>query len=377
MHTAQARIAEELAELNEVGHRYAGSEGERRMLHQVRNRLPNELVGRIEGFVAFTSPEAIVLVHAAALLGAGVLGFFQPIWGALLCGLVTSHLILESSGGRSMLRWALPKSASYNLVTRIEPEQSLGTVVITAPLDTPRWRPTRAEWLRRPLRLVVLAAFAVTVLLSMRAFAEPWGRPTQGIYVVSLGVLAGAVLLTAVAQRRTRGSRTDASAPVALLGLLRSLQSHPLEGVSVFGVFTGCAHAYQNGMAAFLAMHGDLLKGPVLVVALDEPGRAPLGAVVSEGPLYPQHHRPTGPALVERLRWSGERVPETDHTSVTDARVAMLWGYRALGLVGAGEDESTPESVQRTTDFLARLVRLYEGDLARVEPADPAVGDAP
>ena len=367
MDASDHRIAEDLTALNEVGHRYAGSEAERRMLHQVRNRLPEGLVGRIEGFVAFTSPEAIVLVHAAALLGAGVLGFFQPIWGALLCGLVTAHLVLESSGGRSVLRWMLPKSASYNLVSWVAPENSLGTVVVTAPLDTPRWRPTRAEWLRRPLRLVVIAAVAVTTLLVMRSFAEPWGRPTQGIYFVSLGILATAVLVTAVAQRRVAGHRTDASAPVALLGLLRRLHHTPEAKVAVYGVFTGCAHAYQNGMAAFLAMHGERLKGPVLVIALDEPGRAPLGAVVSEGPLYPQHHRPTGPALVERLRWAGEHLPETDHTSVTDARVAMLWGYRALGLVGAGDDASTPETVKQTIAVLERLIHLYAGDLDRVE----------
>ena len=45
-------IADDLDALSAVGHRYAGTEGERVMLRQVRNRLPGGVAGRIEGFVA-------------------------------------------------------------------------------------------------------------------------------------------------------------------------------------------------------------------------------------------------------------------------------------------------------------------------------------
>lgn len=350
-------------------HRVAASEGEREMLHEVRNRLPEGAVGRIEGFVAFASPSIVVIVHSALLLAGALLGLWSPWIGTVLCGAVTLHLIAEGAGGRSLFRWVAPKVPSYNLVVSLPCEQPLGSLVVSAPLDAPRWRPDRPQWFKRPMQAVVFAAVVVTFVLSLRALAEPWGRPTQGMYFVALGILTAAIGLAWTAQRRVNTRREDASAPTALIEFLRRMQANPPPGLQVVAVFTGCAHAYQNGMAAFLAVRGRALPQPLLVVALDEPGRAPVGAVVSEGPLWAQHHRPTGPALVERLRWAGANVPVVDHESVTDARVAMLWGYRALALVGGGDGESTPEGTAGAVDLLEALSRLYAQDLAQVPEA--------
>jgi len=370
-------VHDDLDALSQVGHRTPGSEGERQLLHQVRNRLGGggeaDSTARIEGFVAFTSPAMVIGAHAAALLSSGILGMFQPTVAAVLCAMITTSLVFETTGRRSWVRWVLPKSASYNLVCRVAAVKPLGAVVVAAPLDSPRWRADRPAWLRRPLRAVVAAAMVVTVLLLMRALAEPWGRPTQGVYTVALVILAVTVAFTGVAQRRVGGSREDASGPAALLELRRRLERDPPVGLDVWLVFTGCAHAYQNGMGAFLAMHRQRFTSPVLVIALDEPGRAPLGAVVSEGSLFPLAHRSTGPALVERLRWAGANIPIIDHESVTDARAATLWGYRALGLVGSGMAQSTAESTVAAVDTVEGLVRLYHDDLARVPVADQAL----
>ena len=367
---SRARIAEDLDALSAVGHRVAGSENERNMLDLVRGLLPEQTRARIEGFVAFASPNLVLMGHAALLLGAGVLGWFYPASGALVCGVVTAHLINESSGRRSWLRWVLPKSASYNLVVPLECDPGLGTVVVTTPLDTPKWRPDRPSWMKRPLQAVVAAALVVTVLLLLRAMAEPWGRPTQGMYIGALVVLGITVALEALAQRRVEGrGREDASGSAAMLELVRRFHTNPPERVNLWFVFTGCGHAYQNGMSAFLAMHRQRLQAPVLVVAMDEPGRGRIGAVVSEGPLWAQVHRPTGPALVERLRWAGAEIPVIDHESVTDARAAMIWGYRALALVGTGSAEPTAADTERAVDTVEALVRLYGDDLARVPRA--------
>jgi hypothetical protein len=363
------QIETDLAALAAVGRRVAGSEGERQMLHRVRGQLPEGTRARIEGFVAFASPNLVLLLHAALLLAAGVLGFFNAPVAAILCAMVTAHLISESSGRRSLVRWVLPKAASYNLVVPIEQDEALGTVVLVTPLDTPKWRPDRPKWLKRPLQAVVIAALVVSVLLTLRALAEPWGRPTQGMYIASLIVLGTTVALTGVAQRRVVGIREDASGSAALLELVRRLHVKPPRGVNIWFVFTGCGHAYQNGMSAFLAMHRQRLVDPTLVVAIDEPGRGQMGAVVSEGQLWAQHHRPTGPALVERLRWAGSEIPEIDHESVTDARAALLFGYRALALVGTGDDEPTAADTEGACDTIEQLVRLYGEDLVRVPRA--------
>jgi len=369
------RIREDLDVLAEIGHRYAGSEGERAMLHQVKGRMPADEKVQSEGFVAFTSPAFVVGVHALALLAAGLIGFYYALLAACLCAVITLSLVAESTGRQSLMRWVLPKSASYNLHSYHQAEAPLGSLVLVAPLDTPRWRPERPRWLARPLQAVMLAAVVVTAILVLRSMAEPWGRPTQGMYVASLLVLGAAVALTAVAHRRVGGIREDASGPAALLEVGRRLRSAPVKNLDVWLLFTGCSHAYQNGMHAFLAMRGSRLLDPVLVIAVDEPGRGDLGAVVSEGPLWPQHHRPTGPALVERLRWAGASIPAVDHASVTDARAAMSWGYRALGLVG-NRGESTPESTAAAADVLESLVRLYAEDLARVPVVSPVEAPA-
>jgi len=360
-----------MEELAAVEHRHAASEGERRMLHAVKSRLPGSVRGRIEGFVAWNSPVIVIGFHALGLLAAGVLGLAYPMIGAGLCAAFTVSLFAESTGNFSLFRRVAPKSPSYNLIVPMERPKALGTVVISAPLDAPTWRPDSPKWLRRPLKAVLGSAVVVTTLLFLNVLAQPWGRPTQGMYITALGVLAITVGLGVIMRRRSQSVGEDASGPAVLLELVRRFSDDPPEHIEVWAVFTGCGHAYQNGMAAFLAMHGSSLPEPVFVLALDDPARAPLGGVVSEGPLYAQHHRPTGPALVERLRWSGVEIPAIDKAGVTDARAALLFGYRALALSGDDDAEPDPIAGERACSVAERIVRWFDADLARVADDAP------
>ncbi|MEQ1506300.1 MAG: hypothetical protein ABMB14_28975 [Myxococcota bacterium] len=374
MNDTSDRIRTDLEALARVAHRYAGTEGEREMLHQVRSRLAEDSAGRvrIEGFVAYTSPGLVLGAHALALFVAGLIGLSWPLPAALACALVTVSLVSEGLGQYSVLRRILPKSASYNLVWRRQTEGALGTLIVTAPLDTPRWRPNRPRWLRRPMQLLLGAAAALTMVVTLRALAEPWGRPTQGMYVASLGVLAGSVAVGIVLHRRAGGVHEDPSGPAALLELVRRFEADPPPSLDVWAVFTGCGFAYQNGMHAFLAMRRGRLVEPTLVVALSEPGRPRLRAVVSEGPLIPQHHRPTGPALVERLRWAGLDLASADLPGVTDARAAMSWGYRAVALAGGSEPPTVDDTV-RAVEVTEAIGRLYAEDLRRVPDLHPTL----
>lgn len=374
--------------LSRVPHRYAGSPGEREILQQVKDRLPAGLVGRVEGFVAFTSPGLVIGLHAAAILLSALLGLVEPVSATILGGLATLSLWAEGTGKFSLLRLVLPKQASYNLVARLEAGSAgssqaigqevgpapIGTVILAAPLDIPRWRPDPPRWFRRPMQAVLLAATVVVVLLGLRVLAQPWGRPSQGMYGASLLVLGTSVALGFVAHRRAGGAAEDASGPAVLLEVARRMQAAPIPGVDLWFVWTGCGHAYQNGMHAFLAMRGQRLKSPVLVIALDEPGRAPLSAVVSEGPLFAEPHRPTGPALVERLRWAGLQIPSIDHAGVTDARAALRWGYRAVALSGGAAAPSADLAV-KAADVTEALVRLFGYDVARTADFTQKMGE--
>jgi hypothetical protein len=370
MTSAIERIKGDMAALATIRHRYAGSEGERQMVHAVKARL-GDLPGRIEGFVAWTSPALVLGVHAAALLITGAVGPFAPLPCAVVGTLITGSLLAEGTGRFSLFRRIAPKTPSYNLVVPLRQPDALGTVVVSAPLDSPRWTPDRPRWLRRPLQAVAMAAVVVTGLLWLDALAMPWGRPTQGMFASSLVVLAATVVLGWVTQRRRGGVDEDASGPAALLEVLRRFEQEPADQLEVWGVFTGCGHAYQNGMAAFLAMHGRHLQQPVFVLALDDPGRAPVGGVIKEGAMVALHHRPTGPALVERLRWAGVQIPVVDKAGHTDARAALLAGYRALALSGDPSTTSDAETALRACRVAERVCRWYGEDLARVEEDAP------
>jgi hypothetical protein len=336
----------------------------------VKGRLPSPERARIEGFVAFTSPGFVIGAHALVLLFAGVLGLRAPLVGAGICALASASLVAEGLGLHSVVRRVLPKSPSYNLVWR-QPAvgEAIGSVVVSAPSDVPRWRRRRGRWLKRPMQLVLAAALVLTVALAMRALAQPWGRPTQAMVATSVCVLVGAVWIGAALHRRTPDAHELATGPAALLELVRRLEADPLPGVDVWAVWTGCGHAYQNGMHAFLAMRGPRLRQPALVVALDDPGRPPLRGLASEGPLWPLHHLPTGPALVERLRWAGQEIELTDSSGSTDARAARLWGHRAIALSG-GRGEPTLDDTVHAVDVTEAVCRLYADDLRRAPAAE-------
>lgn len=370
--TPEERIDADLRALSGVAHRYAGTEGEREMLYRVRERLPEGEKSRIEGFVAYTSPSMVIGLHALALLLVGALGWFQPTFAAVASALVTGSLVLEGSGRFSVVRRFLLKSASYNLAWRREVPDAVGTLVITAPLDRPRWRPTRPQWLLRPLRPVVLSGVMVTVLLTMRAFAEPWGRPTVGMYAIALLVLAMTVFVGGLTHRRKSKAVGGASGCAALLELLRRYRVDPPPDVDLWMVFTGCSYAYQNGMHAFLAMRGDRLKGPVFVLSLTDPGKHPLQAVVREGALFSRHVRSTGPALVERLRWAGVDVPSVDFPGATDGGAAHGWGVRSLALRG-GRGRTSAADTLRAVEVADAISRLYVEDLHRIPVVHPSL----
>lgn len=363
-----------MAEFSRVERRFAGSEGEREMLHAVRRRLPEGLVGRIEPFVSHTSPALVAAVHDLILVVAGLLGLWRPWAGLPFALLVTGALVAEGTGRTSAVRWLMPMSPSYNFVVRPRVGPSQGSIVFTTPLDSAPIEPMDLPWLRRirPMRATLAAATLITAMLSLRTLAEPWGPRTFELYVIALVVLAGAMALGIVAHRRPGPGTDDGSGAAALLELMRRLDQEPIPGVDVWFAFTGCGRSYQGGIQAFLTLHTRALRDPALICSVVEPGRVALRAVVSEGPLYPQAHRPTGPALIERLRWAGVGVPSVDHPDPSDARAARVMGFRAISFRG-GDGTSSAEATARATDVLETVARWYADDLARIAVSRPAL----
>ncbi len=367
-------LAADLEALCAVERRFAGSEAERRMLDAVRARLPAGTVARAEGFVGHTAPRLVLGFHGVAALLSALVGLYDPRLGALGSLLTAASLVGEGTGRLGLLRFWLPRVPSYNLVVPPPAGEVLGTLVLCAPLDVPRSRPWRGTWPRRPNLGVLVSAGAVTALLLLRALSEPFGTPLLTVYVGAVAVLLATAVLGLLSRRPTRAARNDAGGPAVVLEVLRRIQAAPPPGLAVWTVFTGCGRAFQDGMKTFLLLRGQRLPRPVLVLSVVEADRPTLHAVTSEGPLWPQHHRPTGPALAERLRWAGARLPEADRPEPTDARAAMILGYRALALVG-GEGEPSVAGAARSADVVEAVLRWYAADLAQVAADAPGVAD--
>jgi hypothetical protein len=363
------RIASDMQALAAISERFAGTEAERRMLHEVRQRVPEGWLVRAEGFVDHVRPDRIAAAHVAVLVLIGLVGVWWPGWAVLGAGAVTLSLLGEATGRAAILRAVLVKSASYNLVARDARPDPRGSVVIAAPLDASRWRRQRRSGLRlgeRAWQAMFWAAIGVTAFMAIRAIGEPLGPATLDLYLASLALLTGTALFRIVTLRSAGDVEDAAGGPAVLLELLQRFAAEPVPGVEVWIAFTGCGHAYQGGMRSFLQLHRDSLRDPVLVVALDAPERAPLNAVVSEGPVFAQLHRATGPALVERLRWAGIDLPEIRLYGATDAREAQLRGYRSLALSG-GDGAPSADAARRAADLVEVMVRWFAADVAEVD----------
>ena len=162
-------IQADMAALSGYDGRFPASEGERAMLHGVKERIPSGSEPIVEGFVSPKHPEVMVGLHVTILFLGGLVGFWWPIWGGALTGMATLALLAETTGRFSLAHWVMMKLAAYNLVVRVGVPEPQATIVLSTPLDVPKfkkWETRWVRWTRRPLQWVFGAAM---VLLSLTA----------------------------------------------------------------------------------------------------------------------------------------------------------------------------------------------------------------
>ncbi len=358
--------------------RTAGSEGERQMLDAVRSVLGPDIHTRSEGLVAHTRPHLVMGFVAAALLVGGLLGVWFPKVGLFLLIGGAIGLVGEGTGRFPVVRWWMPRWPAYNLVVPPQGEWNrggdapLGTVILSTPLDVPRYRPPGGRWLKRPYRLITVAGTLLGAMLFLRVLSAQLDEVLVPIYWVVLALSAVIMGIGLVVRSPDVEELQDVSGLASTADLLLRLRRSPVEGLQVWGLFTAAGCAHQDGMRAFLALRAHNLPGPLFVLSLNHVGRPVLKAAVSEGPLVPQHHRPTGPSLVERLSWAGLHLPRTDQGTPTDARAALNLGHRALSLVG-GQEPSSISGMRYAVHVADLMLRWFGEDLRRVATERPVV----
>ena len=93
------RIRSHIDALSAINGRFAGSEGERKMLRAVQDRLPEGAGAKVEGFVDHPAVAFSIALHAALLVAAGVLGLHQPGVSAMDCDVAPGRCFKDKLGG--------------------------------------------------------------------------------------------------------------------------------------------------------------------------------------------------------------------------------------------------------------------------------------
>lgn len=334
----------------EVGERPAGSEGERRAAEVARVLLGP--IARTEGLVVFPHRDALHAALASLAALACLLAPVAPLLAAVSSCLALVGLLAETSG-IPLVANLLPRAAAYNVVAQRRGEGARATVVFAAPLDSPRSRPAD----RRTARLGVVGA-ALALLLTGTAVVGT--APSLTVRVVcALPALAAALSWLLVA--RGSGRSPDPGAPAAAVQCFAGADDGT---VDILLCLCAAGHARQEGLDALLGARLANLAQPVLVVCFDDVGRAPLRVAEAEGLLRAMPHRPTGPALVERLGARGSRVASVDLPFDTLGAAPRRLGARALVLVGgdgAPDVRNAAAAVRLAQDAVRMWVKDLEG----------------
>ena len=311
--------------------RASASAGERRAAEWIVEQLPGGAGARIETEPAHGTHLPFVLPSALGLAA----GLARPrAVAAVMAGLATAAIVDELGGHRRLLRRALARRRTCNVVAELGDRHAARTIVVVSHHDAPRpWVAAFGALVSAPpLRLLggrrlpiarTLAYAPLTVLLGVAA-------NVRALRWAGMGLCASVVALFGDTARRppVPGANDNASGVATVLGVARDLGGSA-PSLRVLLVSTGSEETMLEGMDAFLRRHRDELDPDrTLVVCLDMVGWDHLIVREGEGVLrrHPSRRRdldlllraaraagvelavaPPGPAPTDGLaaRWAG------------------------------------------------------------------------
>jgi hypothetical protein len=292
------------------------------------------------------------------------LPFALPSLVALLAGLLRSRrlggtaaliavaaIVDELEGGKRVLRRALARRRTHNVVVDVGHAQADRTLVFVAHHDVARaWAgwfgrfasaPPPAALGGRPLPAVGTLAYA-PMLVAVGILAR-----RQAIRRVGMTACALIVALFVDIARRppVPGANDNAAAVAAILGLGRELPHSAVRSTRVLLVFTGSEETMLEGMDGFLKRHRDALDpGRTLVVCLDQIGWDNLVLHRSEGVLRQRSSDPADLELVlEAARRAGVPLRVAPPFATPSDGLAARWaGLRTVFVSSAAIDGGYP-----------------------------------
>ena len=381
------RLRRWLEELERI-ERPSASEGERRAAEWVVERF-GELgaEARIEAETAhgtFWWPLGIGAV-LGALGGIAALRGRRPLGGAIAAG-GAAGMASDFPPGKRLLRRALPRRTTYNVVCELGPAEAERTLVLIAHHDAAHSGlvfhpalPRIADRLgliersdtSQPLMAPVLGG---PVLAALGALTGR--RP-----LAKLGVLLGLGSAAAMAEIGLRGvvpgANDNGTAVVALLALAERLLEEPPAELRVILLSVGSEESFSEGIKAFGERHfGELPRESTFFLCLETLGSPHLLVLRGEGFLKMREYPVRALALMDGLadELGIYLFPNLRLRNGTDALEPLAAGYETAALCSC-TDLKQPANyhwwhdLAENVDFdtVAEAIRLSEAAIRRLD----------
>ena len=383
----QSRLRAQLEELERI-ERPSASEGERRAAEWLVERF-TELgaEARIEAEPAHGTYWWPLGIGAAlgALGGIAALRGRRLLGGAL-AGAAAAGMASDYPPGKRLLRRALPRRTTYNVVCELGAADAERTVVLIAHHDAAHsglvFHPQLPHIADRlgliehsdtspPLMAPVVGGpvlAALGALMGSRLLAK-------------LGVLFGLGSAAAMAEIGLRevvpGANDNGTSVVALLALAERLIAEPPQGLRVILLSTGSEESFSEGMKAFGERHfPNLPRESTFFLCLESIGSPHLLVLRGEGFLKMREYPPRALALMDGLAKELDiwLYPNLRLRNGTDGLESLAAGYETAVIAGC-TDLKQPANYHWSHDLAENVdfatvadgVRLSEAAIHRLD----------
>jgi Peptidase family M28 len=383
----QSRLRTLLEELEQI-HRPSASEGERRAAEWLVERFAElGAEARIEAEPAHGTYWWPLGIGAAL----GALGGIAALRGRRLLGGVLAGAAAAGMGsdyppGKRVLRRALPKRTTYNVVCELGPEDAERTIVLISHHDAAHSGlvfhpelPNIAD------RLGMIERSDTSPPLMAPVVGGPilaaLGALTGKRLLSKLGVLLGLASAAAMAEIGSRdvvpGANDNGTAVVSLLALAERLIEKPTADLRVILLSVGSEESFSEGIKAFGERHFDEMpRESTFFLCLESTGSPHLLVLRGEGFLKMREYPARSLALMDGLAEElGIRLfPNLRLRSGTDGLEPLAAGYETAVLCSCTDLKQPanyhwPNDLAENVDFdtVADGVRLSEAAIRRLD----------
>jgi hypothetical protein len=381
----------------EIGPRGTGTSGESAAADYVAKRLSAlGLPVERQVFRAVASQNAFPLaIDLVALLAFALYSIGRTLGRRLGAGLALSTAPLLWQAIRtsdSPLRPLMPKVASRNVITSIEPRGELGQhAVLLAHLDTNRCRMAWQSHMVRslePLTYLTLAMLSSLGLFHLAGALLGGPKWAKWASLLPVGYVVGTIITLWKDDRApyTPGAHDNAASVAVALEVGTRLTAQRLDRTQVWLAFTGAEETDHAGLYALLRQYPELRNAAF--VGLEGLGSGELVYLTRQGVCA--HYTPD-PGLLALVEGVAARRPElgaraAEMTGEDEVGTLRRSGYRALCIAGRDPKSGTlphwhrlDDTVETVSDeFLERAANLLVALLEAMDDQAPSgLGEEP